>query len=88
MTKKNADKQLMPLLTGAVNACVANPIILFPFVTAAFIQLFILEILYFSPRFPLSTFFGPIIRTFWSDSDSQLIPTGVSRRAHNRLMIS
>lgn len=67
MTKKNENKQLIPLLKGSVSTCIANPIILLPFVTAAFIQLLILEILYFSPRFPLSTFFGPIIRTFWGE---------------------
>ncbi len=61
MTQK-PHKQLVPLLKEAVNSFVSNPIILFPFVTTAFIQLFVLEIIYFSPRFPLVYFFGPIIR--------------------------
>ena len=55
-------KKIIPLLRESVNSFVANPIILFPFVTTAFIQLFILEIIYFAPRFPLVYFFGPIIR--------------------------
>jgi len=32
----------------------------------AFVQLFIIEILYFSPRYPLNVFFGPIISKIWS----------------------
>ena len=59
---QKSHKQLIPLLKEAVNSFVANPIILFPFVTTAFIQLLVLEIIYFSPRFPLVNFFGPLIR--------------------------
>ena len=55
-------KQIIPLLRESVNSFVANPIILLPFITTAFIQLLILEIIYFAPRFPLVHFFGPIIR--------------------------
>ena len=57
-----SQKQIIPLLRESVNSFVANPIILFPFITTAFIQLFVLEIIYFAPRFPLVYFFGPIIR--------------------------
>lgn len=60
MTRKS-QKQIIPLLRESVNFFVANPIILFPFITTAFIQLFILEIIYFAPRFPLVHFFGPLI---------------------------
>ena len=55
-------KQLIPLLRASVNSCMANPVILFPFVTTAFLQMLVLEIIYFAPRFPLVHFFGPIIR--------------------------
>lgn len=55
-------KQIIPLLKESVNSLIANPIILFPFITTAFIQLLILEIIYFSARFPLVYFFGPMIR--------------------------
>lgn len=61
MTRKS-HKQLIPLLKEAVNSFVANPIILLPFITTAFIQMLVLEIIYFAPRFPLVHFFGPIIR--------------------------
>ncbi len=44
-----------------------NKVILFPFCIIIFIQLFILEILYFSPRFPLKIFFGPVISTLWAE---------------------
>lgn len=53
---------LIPLLRASVNSCFDNPIILLPFFTTAFIQLLVLEIIYFSPRFPLSVFFGPLIK--------------------------
>ena len=68
MTKKSKNAQLMPLLKSSVNACFYNPIILVPFATTAFIQLLILEILYFAPRFPLSVFFGPVIRRFHGEA--------------------
>ncbi len=55
-------KQIVPLLRESINAFIANPLILFPFITTAFIQLFILEIIYFTSRFPLVHFFGPVIR--------------------------
>jgi len=65
MPLKKVPKQLIPLLRGSVNTIVDHPVILIPFLTVAFIQLLVLEILYFSPRFPLSSFFNPIIATLW-----------------------
>jgi len=59
MPLKKVPRHLIPLLKGSVDTFVNNPIILLPFLTIAFIQLLILEILYFSPRFPLSVFFNP-----------------------------
>ncbi len=55
-------KQIIPLLRESVNSLVANPIILLPFMTVAFFQMLLLEIIYFSSQFPLVHFFGPIIR--------------------------
>jgi hypothetical protein len=66
-TQKKIDKKIIPLLRNSVNILFSNPAILFPFMITAFIQLFILEILYFSPRYPLNIFFGPIIRYFSSE---------------------
>ena len=65
MPSKNVPRQLMPLLKGAVDTFFNNPIILIPFITIAFVQLLVLEVLYFSPRFPLASFFNPIIGTLW-----------------------
>lgn len=42
--------------------------ILFPFTMTALVQLFVLEILYFAPRYPLSTFFAPIIRKLYGEA--------------------
>ncbi|MFA5087609.1 MAG: hypothetical protein WC552_01080 [Candidatus Omnitrophota bacterium] len=67
MTSKKTGKQVFPLLRQSINALVVNPIILFPFLTIAFFQLVILEILYFSTRFPLVAFFGPLIRRLWGE---------------------
>ncbi len=62
MNAKSPNRQLFSLLRESVNSCVVNPVILFPFATIAFIQLLVIEIIYFSPRFPLVRFFGPVIR--------------------------
>ena len=43
--------------------------IFFPFILIVFINLLILEILYFIPRYPLSIFFTPIISRIWGEGD-------------------
>lgn len=65
---KTQNNKVIPTLRAAVNNLVGNRVILFPFCIIAFVQLFILEILYFAPRFPLKVFFGPIIRKIWSEN--------------------
>jgi|CXWL01.1.fsa_nt_gi hypothetical protein len=55
------------LLRASLHTICQNPVILFPTASLAFIQLFILEILYFSPQYPLAYFFGPLIRSVWSE---------------------
>lgn len=67
MPRTFPEKQVVPLLKSAVNALIENPIILYPLCIGAFIQLFVLEILYFAPRYPLSEFFGPLIRHRWGE---------------------
>lgn len=62
MNVKSPNRQLFSLLRESVNSYVVNPVILFPFATIAFIQLLVIEIIYFSPRFPLVRFFGPMIQ--------------------------
>lgn len=56
------------ILRHAVETVCAHPIILLPFITIAFFQLLLLEILYFSPRQPLVHFFGPIITKFYGET--------------------
>jgi len=63
--KKAPKHHIIPQLRGAIDTFVNNPVILIPFLTIAFIQLLILEMLYFFPRFPLSMFFNPIVTTLW-----------------------
>ena len=63
-----SDKKIIPLLRSTMVALVEHKIILFPFCIIAFLQLFILEILYFAPRYPLNLFFGPLIRRLWSEN--------------------
>ncbi|OGX41582.1 MAG: hypothetical protein A3G91_02710 [Omnitrophica WOR_2 bacterium RIFCSPLOWO2_12_FULL_50_9] len=62
MASPTPKKQLIPLLRESVNAYITHPILLFPFVTIAFVQILLLEVLYFAPRFPLVKFFGPLIQ--------------------------
>lgn len=67
MPRKKTPKDLIPLLRGAINSFITHPPILLPFITIAFLQMLILEILYFAPRFPLSAFFNPLVRTRWGE---------------------
>jgi len=68
MAQKKRNRQLIPLIRESVNNYFANPVILLPFVTIAFIQLLVLEVIYFSPRFPLVKFFGPMISRLEGES--------------------
>ncbi len=55
------------LLKISLNTLYQNPVLIYPTITLAFIQLLILEILYFAPRYPFSLFFAPLIRRVWSE---------------------
>lgn len=68
MKKNQVHKQLIPLLKLSVKTLLTNPAILFPLSIGVFIQLLTLEILYFSPRFPLDIFFGPIVSRIWAEA--------------------
>ncbi len=63
-TKPSYQNPLM-ILKSALFTLSSHPIILYPFILIAFLQTIALEILYFSPRPPLVSFFGPVVRTFW-----------------------
>ena len=64
MTEKGSNKNPVIVLRGAVNTLFLNPIMGYPFILIVFIQLFLVEIIFFAPRYPLSIFFGPLIRYF------------------------
>ena len=66
-TSQRTLKQLTPLLRGSVETFTSNPLILTPFLTIAFVQLLVLEILYFAPQYPLSVFFNPLVGTLWGE---------------------
>ncbi len=61
MSVKIPVKQSFSLLASSLSCLFKNPKIFYPFAILAFLQLFLMEILFFAPRFPLSLFFGPII---------------------------
>ncbi|MBF0532579.1 MAG: hypothetical protein HQL23_05710 [Candidatus Omnitrophica bacterium] len=65
--KTNQDQRIFSALNHAITTLAGNPPILLPYITLAFIQLFILEIFFFSPQFPLSFIFGPIVRKLWGE---------------------
>ena len=65
--KKSTKPSVIPLLKTSIDILLGNKLILLPFCIIAFVQLLILEILYFVPRYPLSVFFAPIIRRVWSE---------------------
>ena len=49
------------ILKAVFVTLITNPVILYPFFLLGFIQLLLLEIIYFVPRYPLSGFFSLII---------------------------
>lgn len=61
MTTEKTSDHPITLLKTAISTLLRHSEILFPFCLILFIQLLIMEILYFAPRFPLSVFFAPLI---------------------------
>lgn len=62
-----ADQNPFLILRTSLDILLQNPVVLFPTVLLGLIQLFIVEVLYFSPQYPLSLFFAPLIRQVWSE---------------------
>lgn len=54
-------KRGFSLIRSSVVTLIQNPSILYPYAIVAIIQLFMLEILFFMPRYPLIQIFGPMI---------------------------
>jgi len=67
MKKKIPERKILPLLSNTLYILRENKIILFPYMIILFLQLLLLEILYFFPRYPLNKFFNPIVSKLWSD---------------------
>lgn len=67
-SQTNPRPKVLTLLKSSIGTLTNHGIIFYPFAIIAFIQLLVLEILYFIPRWPLNTFFGPIIGKLWSDT--------------------
>lgn len=61
MNEQLKDKKAWTYLYNAVSVITGNKIVLFPFFVLALLQVLILEILYFIPRYPLVNFLGPVI---------------------------
>ncbi len=55
------------LLRSSFNIFKANKQLFYPFILLVFINLLALEILYFSPQYPLSVFFAPIVSHIWGE---------------------
>jgi hypothetical protein len=66
--EKSPAKNVFALLGFSINTLFQNPQILKPYIFLIFFQLLVLEILYFSIRFPLKTFFGPMIGKIWNEA--------------------
>jgi hypothetical protein len=64
-TQKNSGT--LQLIKLAVATLVTRRVVLLPFAITAFIQLFVLEVLYFLPQPPLNRVFGPVIKTLWAE---------------------
>ncbi len=61
------NKKIFQSLRNALLTLVSYPPVFIPFVVIAFVQLVVLEILYFVPRYPLNIFFEPIIAKLWGE---------------------
>lgn len=68
MSRKKSGESVLPLINSSVSTLFSHPIIFAPYIIIVFLQLLILEVLYFYPRYPLNAFFGPLVRKFWGES--------------------
>jgi len=63
MTKVKSPMTVLRLASNLFT--MENQQIFYPFIIIVFINLLILEVLYFAPRYPLSLFFNPLISRMW-----------------------
>lgn len=59
--------RIYEVLQATLYTLYTHKVVLIPYCFAAFVQLLVLEILYFSPRFPLNIFFTPVIGRLWNE---------------------
>ncbi len=57
-----------PILRATANLLTSHKKILYPSLFLLFVNLLVLEFLYFIPHFPLKIFFGPLIEKIWGES--------------------
>ncbi len=68
-TKKTAQgKGPITILKSALYILLTHRVVMLPLFLLAFLQVWLIEILFFAPRYPLNIFFGPIIRRLWSET--------------------
>lgn len=66
--KQNLTKQsALSLLKSAISILASHRNLLYPFLLLGFIQLLVLELLYFYPRYPFKVFFGPLVSKLWTE---------------------
>ncbi|MDE2222724.1 MAG: hypothetical protein KGK03_06610 [Candidatus Omnitrophica bacterium] len=68
MPKSPVAPKPISILKSVLTLLTRYPIIFYPLVISIFLQLLVLEILFFAPRPPLSVFFGPLISRIWGQA--------------------
>ncbi len=65
--KKKSSKNVIALLKSSLVTIVTHQTVIQPFIVIGFIQLLILELLYFGPRFPLAAILAPLIKYHYGE---------------------
>jgi len=62
----NQHKKIFPSLKYSIETLFQNKIVFFPYLIIVFLQLLLLELLFFAPRFPIKIVYDPIVKKLWS----------------------
>lgn len=68
LKKEKKKNNALMILRSSVFTLIEHREILFPYCIIGFVQIFLLEIFYFAPRYPLKLFFGPVISKLWNEA--------------------
>ncbi len=68
MQKNAIYRHPVAVLKVSLGILAGHPVIFYPFILIALLQLLALEMLYFLPRYPLVIFFGPVVRRIWHET--------------------